>query len=40
VAAHTALDQKIYQLRVETLGAEAAASRSIDDGKRSPVETF
>jgi len=38
--AHAALDKKIYQLRVDTLGAEAAASRSIDDGKRSPVETF
>ena len=33
-------DKKIYQLRVDTLGAEAAAQRSIDDGKRSPVETF
>jgi beta-N-acetylhexosaminidase len=38
--AHAELDQKIYQLRVETLGAEAAAVRSADDGKRSPVETF
>ena len=40
IEAHAALDKKIYQLRVDTLGAEAAASRSIDDGKRSPVETF
>jgi beta-N-acetylhexosaminidase len=40
VEAHAALDRKIYQLRVDTLGAEAAAARSIDDGKRSPVETF
>jgi beta-N-acetylhexosaminidase len=40
VEAHAALDKKIYQLRVDTLGAEAAASRSADDGKRSPVETF
>src|SRR6202453_1703180 len=40
VEAHAALDKKIYQLRVDTLGAEAAAVRSVDDGKRSPVETF
>jgi len=40
VEAHAAIDGKIYQLRVDTLGAEAAASRSVDDGKRSPVETF
>jgi beta-N-acetylhexosaminidase len=40
VAAHAAIDRKIYQLRVDTLGAEAAAGRSVDDGKRSPVETF
>jgi beta-N-acetylhexosaminidase len=38
--AHAELDKKIYQLRVDVLGAEAAATRSIDDGKRSPVETF
>lgn len=38
--AHAALDKKIYQLRVDTLGEEAAAQRSVDDGKRSPVETF
>lgn len=40
IEAHAALDKKIYQLRVDTLGAEAAAERSVDDGKRSPVETF
>jgi beta-N-acetylhexosaminidase len=40
VEAHAAVDRKIYQLRVDTLGAEAAAARSVDDGKRSPVETF
>jgi beta-N-acetylhexosaminidase len=40
VETHAALDQKIYQLRVDTLGPEAAAQRSADDGKRSPVETF
>ena len=28
------------QLRIDTLGAEQAALRSADDGKRSPVETF
>jgi beta-N-acetylhexosaminidase len=38
--AHASIDQKIYQLRVDTLGAEAASARSADDGKRSPVETF
>lgn len=38
--AHQALDRQVYQLRVDTLGAEAAATRSVDDGKRSPVETF
>jgi beta-N-acetylhexosaminidase len=38
--AHAALDRAIYQLRVHTLGALAAADRSVDDGKRSPVETF
>ena len=40
IAAHQALDAKIYQLRVDTLGLDAAAARSVDDGKRSPVETF
>jgi beta-N-acetylhexosaminidase len=39
-AEHARLDAAIYQLRVDTLGAEAAALRSVDDGKRSPVETF
>lgn len=38
--AHAALDKKIYQLRIDTLGAEVAAQRSADDGKHSPVETF
>jgi beta-N-acetylhexosaminidase len=33
-------DAEVYQLRVDTLGAEAAASRSPEDGKRSPVETY
>jgi beta-N-acetylhexosaminidase len=33
-------DQEVWQLRVDTLGAEAAAQRSAEDGKRSPVETY
>jgi beta-N-acetylhexosaminidase len=40
VAAHAAIDREIYQLRIDTLGAQAAAERSADDGRRSPVETF
>ena len=40
VEAHAELDKKIHQLRIDTLGEEAAAQRSVDDGKRSPVETF
>jgi len=40
IEAHAAIDKKIYQLRVDTLGVEGAAARSVDDGKRSPVETF
>jgi beta-N-acetylhexosaminidase len=40
VEAHDALDAKIMQLRIDTLGKDAAAQRSADDGKRSPVETF
>jgi len=38
--AHAAVDRKIYQLRVDTLGADLAVARSVDDGRRSPVETF
>ena len=40
IGGHAEVDRKIYQLRIDTLGEEAAADRSIDDGKRSPVETF
>jgi beta-N-acetylhexosaminidase len=40
IEAHAAIDAKIMQLRVDTLGAELASQRSADDGKRSPVETF
>jgi beta-N-acetylhexosaminidase len=34
------LDRGVMQLRVDTLGEEGAVRRSMDDGKRSPVETF
>jgi beta-N-acetylhexosaminidase len=40
LTAHAEVDRGIHQLRVDTLGAELAAVRSVDDGKRSPVETF
>ena len=33
-------DQAVWDLRVATLGAEAAAQRSPEDGKRSPVEIY
>ena len=35
-----ALDEEVRELRVATLGAEKAALRSPEDGKRSPVETY
>jgi beta-N-acetylhexosaminidase len=35
-----ALDQAVWDLRVEVLGSEEAAKRSPEDGKRSPVETY
>jgi len=34
------LNQEIWELRVATLGLERAAQRSLDDGKRSPVEIY
>ncbi len=34
------LDREVWDLRVNTLGAESAARRSPDDGKRSPVELY
>jgi beta-N-acetylhexosaminidase len=34
------LNEEIWNLRVAVLGAEAAAARSPEDGKRSPVETY
>lgn len=33
-------DQEVWELRVATLGAERAAERSPEDGKRSPVEIY
>ncbi len=34
------IDTEIWQLRVDTLGAQRAAGRSPEDGKRSPVELY
>ncbi|HIG82885.1 MAG TPA: glycoside hydrolase family 3 protein [Verrucomicrobia bacterium] len=34
------IDEQIWNLRVETLGEELANKKSIEDGKRSPVETY
>jgi beta-N-acetylhexosaminidase len=34
------LDRRVWDLRVAVLGAERAAERSPEDGKRSPVETY
>jgi beta-N-acetylhexosaminidase len=39
-AAFTAINQEIWNLRVAVLGPERAAERSLEDGKRSPVETY
>ena len=38
--AFLALDSEIWELRVSTLGAQKAARRSSEDGKRSPVELY
>lgn len=38
--AFKSLDQGVWELRVDTLGAEEAAARSPEDGKRSPVEVY
>jgi len=40
IEAFQAVDSEIRDLRVATLGEEAAAKRSPEDGKRSPVETY
>lgn len=34
------LDEQVWTLRVAALGAERAAERSLEDGKRSPVELY
>jgi beta-N-acetylhexosaminidase len=34
------IDDEVWDLRVAVLGAELAAQRSPEDGKRSPVETY
>jgi beta-N-acetylhexosaminidase len=34
------IDQEIWDLRVATLGEERARIRSVEDGKRSPVEVY
>jgi beta-N-acetylhexosaminidase len=39
-AAFREIDREIWDLRVATLGEERAKERSIEDGKRSPVETY
>ncbi len=39
-SAFDALNEEIWNLRVAVLGAERAAERSEEDGKRSPVETY
>ncbi|MEP6810255.1 MAG: glycoside hydrolase family 3 N-terminal domain-containing protein [Chthoniobacterales bacterium] len=39
-AAFRKLDDAVWRLRVAVLGAERAAERSAEDGKRSPVETY
>ncbi len=38
--AFRAVDQEVWDLRVAVLGEEAAARRSPEDGKRSPVEMY
>ena len=38
--AFRAVDQEVWDLRVAVLGAEGAARRSPEDGKRSPVEVY
>ncbi|MGH8094451.1 MAG: glycoside hydrolase family 3 N-terminal domain-containing protein [Chthoniobacterales bacterium] len=39
-SAFAALNQKIWDLRVATLGEERAKELSVEDGKRSPVESY
>src|SRR5438477_8112340 len=39
-AAFRKIDNEIWELRVATLGEERAKQLSVEDGKRSPVETY
>src|SRR5437660_7892589 len=39
-AAFRRIDNEVWDLRVATLGEERAKQRSVEDGKRSPVETY
>jgi beta-N-acetylhexosaminidase len=39
-AAFRKIDSEIWELRVATLGEERAKQRSVEDGKRSPVEMY
>src|SRR5882762_9640501 len=39
-AAFRKIDNEVWELRVATLGEERAKQRSVEDGKRSPVETY
>jgi len=39
-AAFRKIDNEIWELRVATLGEERARERSVEDGKRSPVEIY
>src|SRR6266436_8225705 len=39
-AAFREIDNEVWELRVATLGEERAKQRSVEDGKRSPVELF
>ena len=39
-AAFDAINRDIWELRVATLGEEKAREKSLEDGKRSPVELY
>jgi len=39
-AAFRKIDNEIWELRIATLGEERAKQRSVEDGKRSPVEIY
>jgi len=39
-AAFREIDNEVWELRVATLGEERAKQRSVEDGKRSPVEIY